>query len=40
LSIEIEFTPAGPASVEAVHKAVLTSVETLRALGYESEAQR
>ena len=34
LSIEVEFTPAGPADVAEVHRAVLTSVATLRALGH------
>ena len=34
LSIEVEFTPAGPADVAEVHRAVQTSVTTLRALGH------
>ncbi|MCU1417569.1 MAG: hypothetical protein JWP32_1743 [Schumannella sp.] len=35
LSIEIEFTPAGPADVEEVHLAVTRSVGHLLALGYD-----
>lgn len=34
LSIEVEFTPAGPKDVQEVHHAVETSVATLRALGH------
>ena len=34
LSIEVEFTPAGPSGVAEVHRAVQTSVATLRALGH------
>lgn len=32
LSIEIEFTPAGPGSVDAVHEALARSAQTVRAL--------
>lgn len=35
LSIEIEFTPAGPATVEEVHDAVVRSVMHLRSLGFD-----
>ncbi len=32
LSIEVEFTPAGPAGLSQVHEAVRTSVDTIRSL--------
>ena len=40
LSIEIEFTPEGPASVEDVHDALVRSVMHLRSLGFRDEGVR